>query len=371
MKKKFLFVLPTAKLNGGAQRVMFNLARHLVLNNQDVTLITMTRGFESGWDVLNNYSNFNWIIGKHKSEKSSLIPITLQIVNLDRKHHFDYVFSSHLHINSYLSTLKKLGVFSNSFLTSRESTMVFERNTDYRRYFFKFVYRYLYGNQDLLICQTESMKKSLLSNLSFNPAKNTVVIPNPVSIDFIESLVSSSINANLDKEKYIVACGRLIKLKQFNLLIKAFESVHYKHPDYKLVIIGEGNEKNNLLELVAKLNLKDSVNLIGNVDNPFIYFKYAEIGIISSQIEGFPNVLLEMMASGTKNIISTPCTQGIKSIPNITISKDCSLESISQVLSQALESDSNFSKQYKNTVTQKYSVNAFWNTITKISSDKI
>ena len=371
LKKKFLFVLPAAKLSGGAQRVMFNLARHLVLNDQDVTLITMTRGFEKGWDVLNDHSNFNWIIGEYKSEKSSLIPITLQILKLDRKYKFDYIFSSHIHINSYLSTLKKLGVFSGSFLTSRESTMVFERNTDYKKYFFKFVYKYLYGSQDLLICQTESMKKSLLSNLGFNPVKNTVVIPNPVSVDFINSSISSSINAELAKDKFIVACGRLVKLKQFDLLIKAFESVYLQYSDYKLLIIGEGDERNNLAELVAKLNLKDSVYLVGKVDNPFIYFKYAQIGIVSSKVEGFPNVLLEMMASGTKNIISTPCTDGIKSIPNITISEDCSQESISKLLSQALKSNENYSEQYKNTVIQKHSVDAFWDKIDKISSNKV
>lgn len=362
MKKKFLFVLPAAKLSGGAQRVMFNLARHLVLNNQDVTLITMTRGFEKGWDVLNDYSNFNWIIGEYKSEKSSLIPITLQILELDRKHHFDYVVSSHIHVNSFLSTLKRLGAFSKAYLISRESSMVFENKNEYKRYFYILIYKFIYGNQDLLICQTDSMKKSLLDNLGFKPVDTVNVIPNPVDIKFIKSKLAND-NSKPLNQRYIVACGRFVKIKQFDLLIDAFANVHASNPEFKLIILGDGPEKANLLAKVKNLNLESRILFPGNVDNPFLYFYHAEVGVISSKTEGFPNVLLEMMASGIKRIVTTPCTEALKNIPNLIITENSSKHSITNGIQKAIDENLDYSEEYKLIVTKNHSIENFWESI--------
>lgn len=362
MKKSILFVSPTAKLSGGAERVMFNLARYLISKGHYITLVTMSRGFQKGWDELYEYENFKWIIGEYPSEKSSLIPITIELINLNRKINFDYVFSSLIQINSYLSFLKGLGFFSRSYLISRESSMVFESNKDYKKYLYKFIYKFIYGNQSLLICQTDSMKTSLITHLGFYPVDKIRVIPNPVDINFIKLKLKNN-NSRPINHKYIVACGRLVKIKQFDLLIHAFAKVHSSHPEYKLIILGDGPEKLNLLAEVDKLNLENFVLFPGNVDNPFIYFHHAEIGVISSKTEGFPNVLLEMMASGIKQIVTTPCTKALNNIPNILISKDSSKFGIAKSINKAIDMNLNYSEEYKLNVTVKHSIESFWNSI--------
>lgn len=358
MVDKYLFVIPTAKLSGGAQRVMFNIAYYLVSKGEEVTVVTMSRGRVPGWNTLEAYDNFEWLSGKYSSEKSSLIPITIKLKKLDIKNNYKYVFSSHSHVNFYLSSLKKIGFFSNAFLISRESTVVFDRYTGNKRKWYKLTYSYLYGEQDLLICQTRFMKESLIRNLGRSPVNNTVVIPNPVNVSFIKSNIVS-----VPSKKYIVSCGRLIKLKQFDVLINAFNRIVDFYPEHKLVIIGDGEEGEALKNQVSYLGLNDKIIFTGNVENPYQWFSSAEIGVVASSIEGFPNVLLEMMASGTSKIVTTPCADGLTDIPNIIITEDRSESSIVEGLMSALNNDDNYSDEFSITIRDKYSVESFWNSV--------
>lgn len=357
MQKKYLFVLPTAKI-GGAERVVFNIIQYLLSINESVTLVTMSHGKGPVWENLQHYSNFQWIAGKHGSEKSSLIPITLQLIILDRKNKYDYVFSTHIHINSFLNSLKSLGIFKNSIFISRESSLVFERNRNYKKYFYKLMYKFFYGNQDLIICQTEEMKKSLIENLGFRPADKIEVIPNPVNIDYIHSQIHKTV-----KKDYIIACGRLIKLKQFQMLIAAFSKISPYYPEYKLIILGDGIERENLLELIRKESLCEKVFLLGRISNPFKWFACSKIGIVTSEIEGFPNVLLEMMASGVNQLVSTPCVENLVDIPGLVVTEDCSENSIYDSLSEVLKVNKDLSEKYISYISQEHSVYQFWNTI--------
>lgn len=356
--ESILFVIPTAII-GGAERVMFNLAAYLLEQGKSVTVLTMSRGWKvDGWNELKKYSKFKWIIGTYSSEKASLIPTTVKLIHLDAKYKFDYIFSSHVHVNSYISQLKRLGLFKNSVLISRESFAVFETHTDYKGILFKQAYRHLYGEQDLLICQTKLMKNSLVKNLGFKPARKIEVIPNPVNLDYIKSNINSTA-----KDKTIVACGRLIKVKQIDVLINAFYQFSKVHPEYNLVILGDGVLRASLEAQISRLDLSNKVVLKGNIRNPFELFAKSEIGVIASQREGFPNVLLEMMASGTSKIVTTPCTGGLHDIPNLILTDDTSMESILEGLNKAAESNSDHSAIYQTYIAESHSVPVFWNKV--------
>ena len=202
------------------------------------------------------------------------------------------------------------------------------------------------------------MKESLIRNLGRSPVNNTVVIPNPVNVSFIKSNILSA-----PRMKYIVSCGRLIKLKQFDVLINAFNRVVGLYPDHKLVIIGDGEERRALKNQVSYLGLEDKIIFTGNVENPYQWFSSAEIGVVASSIEGFPNVLLEMMASGTSKIVTTPCADGLTDIPNIIITEDRSESSIVRGLMSALNSDDNYSDEFSISIRDKYSIESFWNSV--------
>ncbi|MDQ9022753.1 glycosyltransferase [Acinetobacter sichuanensis] len=361
MINNHLFVFPTAVL-GGAERVMFNIIYHLLLEKQNVTVIIMSRGKQVGWEKIEYFPNLNLVIHNYPSEKKAIIPLVLSLIKLSRCANFDYIFSSHTHINGLLSFLKKMGLFKHARLVSRESTFIFDRFFGLARLFFKFIYHFMYGKQDLIICQTEKMKSSLIAALGFVPGKKIEVVPNPVNIDYIKSSIS-----NIEKQDIIVACGRLIPLKKFDLLLQAFSELTEQHSQYKLVLIGDGPERVSLEKLTKDLNLLDRVIFTGKISNPIQWFANAKIGVISSEIEGFPNVLIEMMAAGIECAISTPCTDGVYQLPNILVTKNCSVGEMKTQIEHALDNQLNFSQSYQEYIEKNRSAEFFWNNVLNLS----
>lgn len=359
MNKGYLFVFPSAVL-GGAERVMFNLIHYKLKENHKVTVLIMTRGKQPGWESILNHPNLTLIVKDYKSEKSSLPNVLLNLIYLSRKNSYNYTFSSHTHVNGMLSFMRKLKLLKTEYLIARESTFIFERYHGLWRTIFKFIYRFMYGKQDLLICQTENMKSSLIHSLGFKPNDKIEVVPNPVNLDYIQKQISNSDLIVKPFDILIVGCGRLITLKKFDLLIEAFANLTHQFPQAGIVIIGDGPEGDNLNNLVQNLGLESKVIFTGKISNPIQWFNNADIGIICSEIEGFPNVLIEMMASGTKQVITTPCTDGVNHIPYITVAKSCSLQAIEDSLKTNLVGLTNNSKNNREYIEENRSVEVFW-----------
>ena len=119
----------------------------------------------------------------------------------------------------------------------------------------------------------------------------------------------------LKKEKYFLSIGRLTKQKNFNLLLNAFRKILHNNKQYKLVIIGDGEDRKNLNKIINKHNLKDYVYLIGFKENVFKYFRNAECFILSSLWEDPGWVIIEAIASNTI-VLSSDCPSGPKEILN-------------------------------------------------------
>jgi glycosyltransferase involved in cell wall biosynthesis len=110
----------------------------------------------------------------------------------------------------------------------------------------------------------------------------------------------------------ILSAGRLVKEKDYETLIRAFAMVRKKRPA-RLAILGEGAERNSLLELTERLGIKEDVALLGFKTNPYVYMARATVFVLSSTVEGLPNVIVEAMAVGTP-IVSTDCKSGPREI---------------------------------------------------------
>jgi glycosyltransferase involved in cell wall biosynthesis len=94
----------------------------------------------------------------------------------------------------------------------------------------------------------------------------------------------------------ILASGRLHKFKQFDLLMKAFCEIKDEHQNWDLVILGEGEERKNLENLLIDLKASNRIFLPGGVGNMSEWYQRADLFVLSSLVEGFPNVLLEAMS---------------------------------------------------------------------------
>ena len=137
------------------------------------------------------------------------------------------------------------------------------------------------------------------------------VILNPVVTPEIFNLAKVPVNHpwfRVGQPPVMLAVGRLTKQKDFITLIHAFALVRKQCPA-KLVIIGEGEERQNLETKVMELGIQDDVDLPGFVENPYAYMAGATLFVLSSIYEGLPTVLIEAMALGLP-IVSTDCPSG-------------------------------------------------------------
>lgn len=108
---------------------------------------------------------------------------------------------------------------------------------------------------------------------------------------------------------YLIAMGRLTEQKGFDLLLTAFAEVRPRHREWKLMILGEGEEREDLQRQVNSLSLDQHVLLPGRLDHPFPLVEKAECFVLSSRAEGFPMVLIEALSCGTP-AVAFDCPSG-------------------------------------------------------------
>jgi glycosyltransferase involved in cell wall biosynthesis len=115
-----------------------------------------------------------------------------------------------------------------------------------------------------------------------------------------------------NEEPILIAAGSLVKWKGFTDLILAMSELK-KTRKARLLILGEGPQRSDLEALIKELNLSQTVKLLGFVDNPLKYFRHANIFVLSSHVEGLPNVLVEAMMCGCTPV-ATNCPTGPREV---------------------------------------------------------
>jgi len=168
--------------------------------------------------------------------------------------------------------------------------------------------RRVYGRSSCLVVQSQEV----LKYFSEEPKLCARVIPNPVvAINGHES--GSTGNGLRKTERVLMSMGRLLDIKGYDLLLQAFSGIAPNHPDWSLVIWGEGPQRASLEKLRDDLKLQERVEFPGLTKVPHEKMKHADLFILSSRHEGFPNVICEALATGLP-VISFDCPCGPKEI---------------------------------------------------------
>jgi glycosyltransferase involved in cell wall biosynthesis len=174
--------------------------------------------------------------------------------------------------------------------------------------------RRAYPNADAIVAVSDGVADDLATLLGIDRIRISRIY-NPVVTPRLSILAERPLNHPWfapTQPPVVLGAGRLIKQKDFVTLIHAFSIVHKRRPA-RLLIIGEGDDRQSLQALVKQLGLEADVALPGYVENPFQYMRRAAVFVLSSRWEGLPTVLLEAMACGTP-VVSTDCPSGPREI---------------------------------------------------------
>ena len=252
-----MFIIPRMG-GGGAERVTAHIANYLSENDYDVTLTT----FISGESFYSLNKEINYIGASCNVSKTYMV--------------------------------KKYGKYHNFKWISSERAAPSERNIIYQRILNK-----IYQSTDMFVCQGNVM----FDYYSF--VQNRCIIANPLFSLKLPEIIEER------KPMEIVASGRLDPQKNFSLLIEAFSMVLKEiNISVTLKIYGEGPQRNTLQSQINELQLGDKIILEGSVSDLHDRINGAALFVLSSNYEGFPNVLLEAMAMGLP-VISTDFQSGI------------------------------------------------------------
>lgn len=287
MKKLAIFIYSLG--SGGAERVVSTLLPilnlkyevHLILMNDKISYdipevnIHYLEKSTPNESNLSKFLKLPMLALKYKKLCEKL-DISLQFVFLNRP--------------NYIALMAKvLGLKSTLIINECTTPSVIYQHNNLNSFINKFLIKNLYNKADLILANSLGNKEDLLQNFNIQSNKCDILYN---AID-IESIVEKS-KENIDfKEPFILSVGRLDHGKNHAMLIKAYSKIQ---TNLKLVILGEGILKNELLSLIKELNLEDKVFLLGFDNNPYKYMSKCDFFAFASSFEGFSNVLIECLA---------------------------------------------------------------------------
>jgi len=290
---------------GGAERVMISLATELVQQGHKLTILSLSsrRDYDIPKNITVDYL-FNgkaskidrfWRIKSSVRRLESWFsnaqvntkPFDLVLSNLDRsnnllcKSNVSFVYYIvHNSIEEELKRQKKLGPLAYWYLFKSKKNL----------------------NQKKLISVSKGIAEEINRSSLITPDEIKTIY-NPFDIEDIQEKASIE-NDAIPTDPYIIHVGRLAKQKRHDVLFEAFSKVN---TNVKLVLLC--NKPNKALTLAKKYGIEERVILPGFQSNPYNWIKQAKALVLSSDYEGFGNVLVEAIISETK-IVSVDCPHG-------------------------------------------------------------
>lgn len=290
-KPVILFVMHELNV-GGAERVVSNLVNNIDHEAFEVHLCL----FKKKGALVETIAREVII---HDLEASRVLLSPHKLWSLILKLKPKVVFSSITHVNLLLSMLAPL---LRPFL---KETLFITREVNIPSIRAKYMpqskkmdrfYKHTIGNFDYVIAQSNYMRDDLITHYGLKKEK-VEVINNPLNVNFILSQLEKKTSKTLlnSTKINILATGNLRKQKGFDKLV---EVMRYLDDRYHLTIIGEGVERALIEANIETFDVRERVTLLGFQANPYIYMKASDIVVLSSNYEGFPNVILEANACG-------------------------------------------------------------------------
>lgn len=307
IKRKKVTIINYAYSGGGSERVLCNFANLFSQMGYAVDLIILSNDKKKV--KIDNKVN---IIIFGKSRSFFCLP---KLFKYFLKNRNNPIISSQRHIN-LIVLIAKLITFNQSDLFIRESTcynLLIDTEPTLKKFFIKYLTPILYKKSKKIICPAEDVRIDFLSSYP-NFRDKIEKIYNPIDFNALNSEASKHADTNkIIPKKYAVAVSRLSPEKNIKFLIESFSKIQTK--DLKLLILGEGRERNNIIKQINELGIQNKVILMGHVKNPHAIVSRAVLSLSTSVVEGLPNAVLESIALETP-ILALRAISGVEELLN-------------------------------------------------------
>ena len=289
-KKRICFGITKLGI-GGAERVLVDITNELV-KDYDITIFTIYGGGELEKELNQNIKRISLY---KKEKKNAIIPIYVllcgkNIYNKYLKGYFDidiaFLEGPITRIFTHKGNYKKIAWVHNDI------SKVF--GEDYKSKIKKYIDKWFYKKYDKIIFVRKKKKKAF-ENV-YGKISERKIIYNYINKERVLSLSKERfykpIN-NKKKKKIFITVARLVKPKAIDRLIRVHKKLIDEGLNHKIYVIGDGEEKYNLISLLKKLNLEKTFIFTGQIENPYPYIKQADYFVLLSYFEGYGMVVEE------------------------------------------------------------------------------
>lgn len=307
--KKILIIHPALPI-GGAEKVLVTILKNFDYLKYDVELLLIYKG-ENYIDEIPKQVKISTVYPQNDSIR--------QKIDYSFYYKFDITLFEKLSVlralkskqyDTIVSFLEGRALKAHSYITDRAQKNISWIHTDMlnnhytidigmKASFEKRAYSLM---DEVVFVSKESMNQ--FNKLGYS-VKNEAIIYNPIEKDIIQAFIPSAKRKN--DVFTIVLCGRLVKVKAYDRIIRVARRLKDDGLQFRVNIIGDGREKEYLQSLIIELGLTGIVNLLGFVVPPFTEMSKADLFVSTSIAEGYPINICEAMCLGLP-IVATQCT---------------------------------------------------------------
>ena len=302
---------------GGEERVLLNVLRNLVELNYDVDLLITWNHKENNLfeNEIPKKVNYEFLFDSYNGKNKLIKEIyrikakTTYLKKIEKKiknEKYDIVIDYSSNLLKYDNFDIKIPVFAwiHFSLTFGEK-LTLEKTKKYKKQYKKY---------SKIFAITRVMKEEFINKVEIDEKKVELVY-NPIDLKLIEKKAENVEKKyeNYLKQDYFLQVSRLTQQKQPEHLVDIYYKLKQAGIKEKLYFIGDGEKKEIIKQKIKEYNLENDIILLGQIENPYPFFKNAKLFVHTAKYEGLPTVLLESLALGTP-VVSYDCPTGPRDI---------------------------------------------------------
>ncbi len=302
---------------GGEERVLLSVLRNLIELNYDVDLLITWNHKENNLfeNEIPKKVNYEFLFDSYNGKNKLIKEIyrikakTTYLKKIEKKiknEKYDIVIDYSSNLLKYDNFDIKIPVFAwiHFSLTFGEK-LTFEKIKKYKKQYKKY---------SKIFAITRVMKEEFINKVGIDEKKVELVY-NPIDLKLIEKKAENVEKKyeNYLKQDYFLQVSRLTQQKQPEHLVDIYYKLKQAGIKEKLYFIGDGEKKEIIKQKIKEYNLENDIILLGQIENPYPFFKNAKLFVHTAKYEGLPTVLLESLALGTP-VVSYDCPTGPRDI---------------------------------------------------------